>query len=90
MEEPFKLHNELCRNMTNSSDLEINLKENEKLIHYNYKESPCRLFCSLDNSETFFDMLIKLPDGTKCRYNEDNICISGICHVSFKIIRKNF
>ena len=43
----------------------------------------CKLFCKADSSPSHFYMLNrKVIDGTKCRPDDNDICVDGQCRVS--------
>ena len=47
------------------------------------EKDKCKLFCKADSSPSHFYMLNhKVIDGTKCRPDDDDICVEGQCRVS--------
>ncbi|CAF0925537.1 unnamed protein product [Brachionus calyciflorus] len=79
-EDFFKVHLEMCKKIEFSSNFPQDLKNISSLIYAYLPEEPCKLFCSPDNNQTFYiDVSKKLPDGTKCSPNIQDVCINGFC-----------
>lgn len=76
----YKIHNEICTNLSAFSDSLI--QDIGQLQHFFLPEEPCKIFCIPENdSNVFVDALQKVPDGTRCSPFTKDVCIYGICNV---------
>ncbi|KAH8265475.1 hypothetical protein KR038_008664 [Drosophila bunnanda] len=44
-----------------------------------YEREPCKLFCRMENSVTYFMLKNKVTDGTSCTVDSFDKCVNGIC-----------